>query len=170
MKTVVLGDPPPLLASLIADRKRLGLDRHDEVWQGEYHMAPASSYEHGRAEAILASLFRPIAIERDLEIGMAFNLGKLGNFRVPHMGVHRGHPSGAWLPTAAIVVEVRSPDDETYDKFAFYFEYGVEEVLVVDLTSHDVRWFGRGEHGFVEAASSRVLGLSAGDVRNELGW
>ena len=92
-------------------------------------MAPAASYEHGRAEAILASLFRPIAIERELEIGMTFNLGKLGNFRVPDMGVHRGHPSGAWLPTAAIVVEVRSPDDETYDKFDFYFENGVEEVL-----------------------------------------
>ena len=170
MKTVVLGDPPPLLASLIADRKRLGLDRHDEVWHGEYHMAPAASYEHGRAEAILASLFRPIAIERDLEIGMAFNLGKLGNFRVPDMGVHRGNPSGTWIPTAAIVVEVRSPDDETYDKFDFYFENGVEEVLVVDLTSHDVRWFGRGGDGFVAAVSSRVLGLSAVDVRSELGW
>ena len=66
MKTVVLGDPPPLLASLIADRKRLGLDRHDEVWQGEYHIAPAASYAHGRAEAILASLLRPIAIEPNL--------------------------------------------------------------------------------------------------------
>ena len=170
MQTVVLGDPPPLLASLIADRKRLGLDRHDEVWQGEYHIAPAASYAHGRAEAILASLLRPIAIERDLEIGMAFNLGTLGNFRVPDMGVHRGHPSGAWLPTAAIVVEVRSPDDETYDKFAFYFENGVEEVLVVDLASHGVSWFVRGEHGYLEAISSRVLGLSAGDVRDELGW
>ena len=44
MKTVVLGDPPPVLASLIAERKRLGLDTHDEVWQGEYHMAPAASF------------------------------------------------------------------------------------------------------------------------------
>ena len=170
MKTVVLGDPPPLLASLIADRKRLGLDRHDEAWHGEYHMAPAASYEHGEVEAVLASLLRPIAQPRGLRVGMAFNLGTLGDFRVPDLGVHRGRPSGAWLPTAAIVVEVRSPDDETYDKFGFYFLSGVEEVLVVDLTSREVLWFERGTHAFVGAGSSRLLGLSADAVRRELGW
>lgn len=31
-----------------------------------------------------------------------------------------------------VVVEVRSPDDETYDKLAFYARLGVDEVWVVD--------------------------------------
>jgi hypothetical protein len=39
MKTVVLGDPPLVLTSLIADRKRLGLDSHDEAWNGEYQLS-----------------------------------------------------------------------------------------------------------------------------------
>lgn len=34
MKTVILGDPPPAIASLIAERQRLGLDTDDEVRDG----------------------------------------------------------------------------------------------------------------------------------------
>jgi Uma2 family endonuclease len=170
MKTVLLGDPPPMISSLIAERQRLGQDTHDEVWHGEYHMAPAASYEHGKSEMDLGSLFRPIAHARGMQVGAAFNLGQIGNFRVPDMGVHRGQPSGVWLDTAAIVVEVRSPDDETYDKFEFYFEHGVEELLITDLVSHEVQWYRRGESEFVRADSSDVLGLSAEDVRRQLRW
>jgi Uma2 family endonuclease len=32
----------------------------------------------------------------------------------------------------AVVVEIRSPDDESYEKFAFYSKLGVPEVWVVD--------------------------------------
>ena len=38
MKTLVLGDPPPVIASLILER-RLGIDTHDEIWDGDYHMS-----------------------------------------------------------------------------------------------------------------------------------
>jgi Uma2 family endonuclease len=170
MKTVVLGDPPPALASLIAERQRLGLDRHDEVWRGEYHMAPAASFEHGAAEAILARLFWPPATERDLVVGMAFNLGRKRDFRVPDMGVHRGRPSGVWHDTAAMVVEVRSPDDETYDKFEFYFEHDVEEVLVTDLVTYEVQWYRRGAKAFVTTEASDLLGLTEHEVRDALRW
>jgi Uma2 family endonuclease len=67
-------------------------------------------------------------------------------------------------------VEVRSPDDETYDKFEFYFEHGVEELLITDLVSHEVQWYRRGEREFVRADSSDVLGLSTEDVRRQLRW
>jgi Uma2 family endonuclease len=30
------------------------------------------------------------------------------------------------------VIEIRSPDDETYDKFPFYASLGVREVVVID--------------------------------------
>jgi hypothetical protein len=42
VRTIVLGPPPPELNALIARRQSLGLDTHDEVWKGEYHMAPAA--------------------------------------------------------------------------------------------------------------------------------
>lgn len=52
MKTVVLGEMPPPLVSFLAERRRLGLDGHDEVWAGEHHMAPMGSAEHAAAELV----------------------------------------------------------------------------------------------------------------------
>ena len=170
MKTVILGDSPPAISSLIAQRKQLGQDTHDELWQGDYHMAPAARYEHGAAEAALIGLFRGPARLRHLKIGTAFNLGDLDDFRVPDLGVHRGSPGGVWLPTAAIVVEVRSPDDESYEKFEFYFDRGVEEILIADLTTYEVQWWVRGASAFERSEGSDVLGVSGTEVRLELGW
>ena len=157
VKTVVLGEPPSVLASLIADRKRLGLDTHDEVWQGEYHMAPAASFEHARVGAGLAAFLVSLAASAGLEVSLEFNLGTADNFRVPDLGLHRGRPIGVWIASAAIVVEVRSPDDETFAKFGFYHANGVEEILVVDPQRQAVAWFRRGDHDFRECPTSRVL-------------
>jgi Uma2 family endonuclease len=170
MRTVVLGDPPSVLASLIADRQRLGLDSHDEVWQGDYHMAPAPSYKHAKIGALLAALFQQPANSVGLQVSLDFNLGHPDDFRVPDLGVHRGDPDGVWLDTAAIVVEVRSPDDESLEKFGFYFEHGVEEVMICDLETNGVHWFLRSESEFSEASGSAILGLSVDDVQTEIGW
>ena len=35
MSTVVLGQPPAELEALLARRDQLGLDGHDELWQGD---------------------------------------------------------------------------------------------------------------------------------------
>jgi Uma2 family endonuclease len=169
MRTVVLGDPPSVLVSLISDRQRLGLDTHDEVWQGDYHMAPAANFQHGRVQFEIARLLDS-QVPPGLVLGLEFNLGDKTNFRVPDLGIHRGDPSGSWFATAAIVVEVRSPDDESYEKFDFYFEHGVEEILIADLTTHEVRWFARGADGFVDADRSALLGVTSADVAAVAGW
>ncbi len=170
MKTVVLGDPPEVLVALIAERKRLGLDVYDELWQGEYHMAPAASFEHARACSVIDQLVGSKTEERGFCGSTAFNLGSLDDFRVPDLGVHRGEPSGVWIPTAAIVAEVRSPDDETYDKFGFYFEHGVEEILVADLKTKSVTWFVRGESAFEPTDRSALLDITVNDVAVALKW
>ncbi len=170
MKTVVLGDPPEVLISLISERQRLGLDTHDEVWQGDYHMAPAANFQHGRVGAELVGLFQAPARVAGLTVSLEFNVGDPQNFRVPDLGVHRGQPSGVWIDSAAIVVEVRSPDDETYDKFDFYFERGIEEVLVTDLATKVVTWFVRGDSAFVHNDRSEILGLTTADVAAALDW
>ena len=48
-----------------------------------------------------------------------------------------------WYPTAAIVVEIVSPGDESRQKSAFYHRVGVEEVLIVGS--------GRPDRGVVHA-------------------
>jgi Uma2 family endonuclease len=169
MRTVVLGDPPPVLVSLISDRQRLGLDTHDEVWQGEYHMAPAANFQHGQVQLEIAILLKR-RVPDGFVVGLEFNLGEKTNFRVPDLGVHRGKPSASWFATAAIVVEVRSPDDETFDKFDFYFKHAVEEILVADLTTHEVHWFLRSSTGFANAARSELCGITEAEVAAVLGW
>jgi Uma2 family endonuclease len=170
MKTVVLGDMPEVLASLIAERQRLGLDTHDEVWDGEYHMAPAASFRHSETVGLLFEIIRSVALPRGFRTSVEFNLGTSTDFRVPDLGVHRGDPDGVWLPTAAVVVEVRSPNDETYDKFSFYFEHGVDEVLIADLTASRISLFARGDSAYVAVQHSDLLGLNPGEVARGLGW
>ncbi len=49
-----------------------------------------------------------------------FDLRVEHDFRAPHLGTHRQPPRATWVPTAAVVVEVPSPQDETYAKLPFY--------------------------------------------------
>jgi Uma2 family endonuclease len=174
MKTVVLGEMPPMLASLVAERKRLGLDRHDEIWNGEYHMAPAPTYEHARVGAKISRLLQERGElqlgEPEFEVSLEFNLGTIENFRIPDLGLHRGTPSGAWHQSVAMVVEVRSPDDESFEKFDFYFAHNVEEILVADLSKKTVSLFGRGPNGFTSIETSTLIPLSVHDVTQTLNW
>jgi Uma2 family endonuclease len=170
MRTVVLGDMPPALSSLIAERQRLGLDTHDEIWEGDYHMAPAPTGKHAKSGGSIFRLLSDAADRVGLYSTLEFNLGGPKNFRVPDLGFHHTDPIGAWHPTAAIVVEVRSPDDESYQKFDFYFEQGVEEVLIADIETEAVQWYGRGDAEFVPHDSSEILSVTAEQVRSKLGW
>jgi len=61
-------------------------------------------------------------------------------------------------PTAALVIEVRSPGDETYDKFGLYAKRGVEELLVADPQRRAVQiWLLRGD-GYTEAGAKPAPG------------
>jgi hypothetical protein len=74
MRTVVLGPRPPELDALIARRRALGLDTHDEVWKGEYHMAPTAHSSHGWLDDQLAVLLHPLAQAAGLGVTGPFNL------------------------------------------------------------------------------------------------
>jgi Uma2 family endonuclease len=170
MRTVVLGDMPPALSSLIVERQRLGLDTHDEIWEGDYHMAPASTRKHAKSGATIVRLLSDAADRFGLFTTLEFNLGGPKNFRVPDLGFHRTDPIGAWHSTAAIVVEVRSPADESYEKFDFYFEHSVGEILIADIETEVVQWYRRGETGFVKHNMSDILSITAEQVVSKLGW
>ena len=57
MRTVFVGEHPELDA-IITRRRASGADTHDEVWDGEYHMAPAPHTRHARLEAELIAAAR----------------------------------------------------------------------------------------------------------------
>ena len=121
-------------------RRRLGLDTFDEVWEGVYHMAPSAHSHHGYVDGELRAVLRPHAKTASLVETGPLNLGEGPNdFRVPDGGYLRRLVSAVWIPPAAIVVEIVSPDDETYDKFDFYWRHDVTEVLVADAAQRSIR-------------------------------
>jgi hypothetical protein len=54
--------------------------------------------------------------------------------------LHRPGADGLWHPTAALVIEILSPADETIGKLPFYAAHAVDEILIVDPTKREVNW------------------------------
>jgi Uma2 family endonuclease len=170
MKTVILGDPPPEIAAFLARRRALDQDRSDEVWEGDYHVVPAPHPWHSYIDRTLAVLLEPPARAASL-VGLSeFNLGEKDDFRVPDAGYVRGIPNQVFVPTAAIVLEVVSPGDETWEKFDFFARHGVEEICIVDPRQQQIRWFALRGAGYEETAGSDLLGVSAKDLVSRIDW
>lgn len=170
MRTVLLGPMPPEIDALIAQRRALGLDIHDEVWKGDYHMAPAAHASHGDLDQQLAELLGPIARAAGLRGTGPFNLGERDDFRVPDRGWHRVRPFTAFVSTAAIVIEILSPHDETWQKLDFYAAHGVDEVLIVSPAGRSVTWLVRQEARYVETGYSGLLGAASRDLASHIDW
>lgn len=168
--TMILGAPPPEVAALIERRRALGQDLYDEVWGGVYHMVPGPHPAHGIVQFALAELFGRLAGARQLTATGPFNVGEPGNFRVPDLGFHQQPPATLYVPTARLVVEVLSPDDETFAKFDFYAAHRVAEIIVADPATRTVRCWLRTGPAYDERPSSEVLGVAMADVQAAVAW
>lgn len=161
MKAVMRPIPPDITAW----RKRTGADRWDEVWEGVLHMNPAPSVAHMRLQG---DLFRTLdAHVRKHGLGQLFltlNVAGPGqwpdNFRIPDILLVAPDQTSNLVDThfeggPRIVVELRSPDDETYEKLDFYARIGVSEVLVIDVATKRVEVFAKtGERMAIVRAGS----------------
>lgn len=168
----MLDPPPPEFEELLERRRRLGLDGYDEVWEGIYYVAPMARQRHGWLQSQLDRILGPYADRAGLFGIGPFNLGDgPDNFRVPDLGYQRDlDPDRLYSPTAAAVVEVRSPGDETYDKFSFYAAHEVDEVLVIESDETRVHIFVRTGDRYDEGAASALLGVSAAEIEAALRW
>jgi Uma2 family endonuclease len=127
----------------LAVRRRTGIDRWDEMWEGVLHMRPAPNYEHQRMLDRLIIVLAPLLDETKRGtlrsgINVFAKMGPTENYRIPDLtfiasgresiiardGVRGGGPDA--------VIEIRSPDDETYEKLPFFAALGVREVIVID--------------------------------------
>lgn len=182
-----------LAEELIADRRARGADHHDEVWEGVYMMSPLADDEHqfitGRIHTIL-----------DLVIGLpglgvirpGVNVSDLRrdwtkNYRCPDVAVRleggRAEIRDSyWLGGPDFLVEVVSPDDQTYEKLPFYESIGTREALVIERRPWTLLLY-RLTHGkLVEAGRSTLengvqlssevvplsFGLFAGQTRPQI--
>jgi Uma2 family endonuclease len=171
MRTVVLGDTHPELTEWIARRRALGQDRLDEVWDGDYHVAAAPTFFHSIVAAELSTVLRVLAAPRGLFVGTEFNLGRNEhNFRVPDLGVHREMVDRDWVPTAAMVVEVVSPDDESWLKFDHYAAHGVDEVLIADPHQRTLDLFVLAGDQYARAERSALLDVAVAELHEAVTW
>jgi Uma2 family endonuclease len=172
MTTLVLGTPPPELEALLQRRHKAGVDRLDEVWEGVRHMVPGPSLEHARIVTQLALLLDAPARAAGLILAMSdFNLGESEHdFRVPDGGLHRPGATGVWHSTAAMVVEILSPDDETWQKLPFYAQHDVDEVLVVDPAEHKVTWLALHDGAYAELQRSALIELGPAELAAQIDW
>lgn len=124
----------------LEDRKRTGADQYDEMWEGVLHMPPMPNRFHQELErdliVYLCNRWVPFSGGR---VYHQINLASIGgwprNYRIPDLvlllpqrfAIDRNeYFEGA----PDIVVEIHSPDDETYEKLPFYAKLGVPEVWV----------------------------------------
>jgi Uma2 family endonuclease len=176
MHTLVLDPAPVEFTALLAQRRRLGLDRRDEVWRGVLHVNPGPHGRHHRVQQQLAELLGPAASASGLVAAIGdFNLGAEDDYRVPDGGLHRPGSDEMYYATAALVVEIVSPDDETWQKLPFYAAHGVEELLIVDPLERAVHWLGlRGEGdrpiGYEPIERSGLIELGVGDLAERIEW
>jgi hypothetical protein len=139
---------------IIAWRKRTGMWQRDEIWDGVLHMSPEPDREHQDFEWGLETWLRyNWARPRRAKVYHRINLSRVGagsdwihNFRIPDLVLltqaryaidHRTHFEGG----PEVVVEIRSPNDESEDKLPFYAEIGVLEVWIIDRDTKDVELY-----------------------------
>jgi Uma2 family endonuclease len=133
---------PEIPPQTLAWRKQTGNDKFDEMWEGVLHMTPAPQRSH---QDFVMEVYmwlrshwaRPQGNRVHQQVNLASPGGWPHNYRIPDLVLltpdcfnidHDVYFEGA--PT--VVVEIRSPGDETMEKLPFYARLGVPEVWVVD--------------------------------------
>jgi Uma2 family endonuclease len=172
MRTLLPDPPPAEVQALLERRRRLGQDRKDEVWEGVLHVVPAPAHRHADIAQQLAVILDRPARAAGLQPTMAeFNLGDSDqDFRVPDGGLHRPGAAEMWHPTAALVVEIVSPGDESWQKLPFYAAHRVDEVLIVDPETCTVHWLALAGNDFEPVEQSRLIDLGPTELARRIDW
>lgn len=102
--------------------------------------------------------------------GSCFNLGEPDDFRVPDGGYHRTPPGTLYVATAALLLEVLSPDDQTFAKFDFYARHGVDELIVADPLARTVRCWHLVDGAYAERGGSALLDVTTAQLVAGVDW
>jgi hypothetical protein len=123
-------------------RKKTGAEMWDEMWEGVLHMTPSPNRTHqefkGELEYWMRNFWvRPFGNKVYHEINVASVGGWPNNYRIPDLVLLK--PDCFYIDqneyfegAPTVVVEIRSPGDETMEKLPFYAQIGVPEVWVID--------------------------------------
>lgn len=139
---VVIADEH-LVDELIAERREKGLDRYDEVWDGDYFMSPLASDRHQQLANRLATVFTTVVEwPGDGHVRQGVNVSDrrddwMRNYRIPDVAVFLNDTSAVnceshWFGGPDFAVEIVSPNDRTREKVPFYAAVGTRELLIIE--------------------------------------
>ena len=164
VRAIMLADHPEL-AETIAQRQERRADRWDEVWEGEYVMAPDAAPQHGLIQARLYGLLLTLSEPLGLVPSLTFNLGEgPKSYRVPDLGVHAEEPVPIFVPTALIAVEVLSPTERKTAKFDFFAGRGVGEVWLAEPRNQSVEVYVLRDGSYAAAETSPLFGRTCAEL------
>jgi len=172
MKAVMPEVPPDILAW----RERTGANRWDEVWEGVLHMSPAPNREHQDLLSMLEYWLRthwaaPGArrVHRDVNVAAADDWRH--DFRIPDLVLlcedRFQLDRGEYLAGGPnVVVEIRSPNDESHEKLNFYASIGCSEVWIIDRDTRRPQLFlvSGGESRAIEPDAQGWLASGASGI------
>ncbi len=91
------------------------------------------------------------------------------DFRVPDGALHRLGAGGTWHPTAAVVIEIVCPGDESRDKLPFYAAHHVDEIVIVDPHTQTVDWLALEHDQYQPVQNSRLIELGPVELAEQIG-
>jgi Uma2 family endonuclease len=134
---------PAMRNSILRERKETRADRRDEIWDGTYIVFPLADNEHQELQGML--LFALQVSVRFAKLGlirMRVNISDQTekwrkNVRCPDVAVFLNSTTAVnknthWFGGPDFAAEIISPYDKTREKFDFYANVGVRELLLVD--------------------------------------
>jgi len=174
-----------LVQELLAERQKTEAARWDEVWDGVVHISPMPSIEHRREERDLLYALYVLVQQNGLgevfhQVNVADPVKGMDDYRVPDIcvllpnsqaKVERTYIAGG----PDLVIEIHSPDDETYEKLGWYAKQGVREIVVINRDTRKVELFRNKEGRMVleavspEAAELETIPLVPRTVKTEQG-
>lgn len=164
--------PTVVTDDLLEHRRRLGIDQRDERWAGEWRIVNPPKNWHADLQTALYEALLPRARELGLRRRMEGGLfGADDDWRVADLTYARpGADDGeAGWARAGLVVEVRSPRDDSYKKLPFYAERSREYLILHrDRTPELYRGTDRVEPDDDGSVRSEALGVTFTPVEGPL--
>lgn len=127
----------------------------------------AVSFIMPQLHAVLSPLARAVGLHA---IIAGVNIGDADEFRVADGVLEREPWSGAWAPTAALVLEILTPEDDNWGKLPFYAAHGVDELLIVDPETQKVDWLGLRDGSYEPIQRSGLIDLGVDQLSQLIDW
>ena len=176
MKAVMLS----VSERLLEERRARGADRWDEMWEGVLHMPPPPSSGHQGFVTRLGGFLDSECERRSLgtvltQAGLYDEEQLDSDYRVPDVvfvakAKLRLIQDRGVVGAADVVIEVRSKDDETYEKFPFFARLGVRQVIVIDAKTRKTEIYLLAGREYVAVAPDRDGWLAVEALGVRIRW